>query len=197
MRIFPLQIINMQCACQCVLSEIGQTEQCRERYPSHATAQGSFLCIKAVGPNTLMSHQMQSFILYIVIGFLENSDIIHTTFMQIPIFIRIHRINFHADHAEIFSCQLTSLTNVFDITHGTAFACQNQDFLHAAVRDDLHFLFNLLHIQLHAVDVVIAVEAAVYTVILAVIRNIQGGEKINGIAEMLAGFDSCLLRHFL
>lgn len=72
MGIFPLQIINMQCACQCVLSEIGQTEQCRERYPSHAAAQGSFLCIKAVGPNTLMSHQMQSFILYIVIGFLKT-----------------------------------------------------------------------------------------------------------------------------
>lgn len=65
-----------------------------------------------------------------------------------------------------------------------------------AVRDDLHFLFNLLHIQLHAVDVVIAVEAAVYTVILAVIRNIQGGEKINGIAEMLAGFNTCLLLPF-
>ena len=93
-----------------------------------------------------MPHQVQGFILYIVIGFLENSDIIHTTFMQILIFIRIHRINFHADHTEIFSCQLTSLTDVFDITHGTAFACQNQDFLQTCLSDRRHLFFDLFRI---------------------------------------------------
>ena len=79
----------------------------------------------------------------------------------------------------------------------TAFAGENQDFLHAAVGDDLHFVFNLLHVQFHALNVVIAVEAAVNAVILAVVGDVQRGKQVNGVAEVLAGFQPGTLRHFL
>ena len=39
--------------------------------------------------------------------------------------------------------------------------------------DDLHLLFDLLHGQLHALDVVVAVEAAVHAVILAVVGDVK------------------------
>ena len=58
----------------------------------------------------------------------------------------------------------------------TAFAGKDQDFLHTGVSNDFHFMLNLLHIQLHAVDMVVAVEAAVDAVILAIVGNVQGCE---------------------
>ena len=64
------------------------------------------------------------------------------------------------------------LADVFHTADLAALPGQNQDFLHAAVSDHLHFFFDLLHGQLHTADVVIAVEAAVDAVIFAVIGDI-------------------------
>ena len=55
----------------------------------------------------------------------------------------------------------------------------------------------LLHIELHALDVIVAVETAVNAVILAVVGDIQRSEQIDGVAEMLLCLQSCLSRHFL
>ena len=78
----------------------------------------------------------------------------------------------------------------FYITLGAALSGEDQDLLHAAVGDDLHLMLDLRHIQLHPLDVVVAVEAAVDAVVFAVIGDVQGGEEIDGIAEVAAGFQT-------
>ena len=57
--------------------------------------------------------------------------------MQIMIFIRIHRINFQPDHFEIFSCDLTRLTNIFHIGLYTALSGKNQNFLETGLCGDI------------------------------------------------------------
>ena len=77
-----------------------------------------------------------------------------------------------------------------DVTLAAALAGENEDFLHSAVGDDLHLFFNLLHGQLHAVDVVIAVKPTVHAVVFTVIGNVQRGKQIHRVAKMLAGLPS-------
>ena len=115
--------------------------------------------------------------------------------MEILVFIGVDRIDLKSNHTEILSCEHASFANVFHIALRTALTCKNEDFLHPAVGNDLHFLFNLLHCELHTVDVVVAVEAAIYTVVLAVVSNIKWREQIDGISKMLARFKSCTLCH--
>ena len=53
---------------------------------------------------------------------------------------------------------------------------EDQDLLHAAVRNDLHLVLDLRHVQLHPLDMVEAVEAAVDTVVFA-IGDVQGVKR--------------------
>ena len=65
-------------------------------------------------------------------------------FMQILVFIRVYRINLNADVAEILPCNLYSLADVLHIRVRPALTCQNQNFLHAGIRDHLHLMLDLL-----------------------------------------------------
>ena len=57
------------------------------------------------------------------------------------------------------------LADVFHIGISTALAGQDQDLLHSGFCDHLHFMLHLFHGgELLAADLIIAVEAAVYTV---------------------------------
>ena len=89
--------------------------------------------------------------------------------MKIAVFLCVDGINFKPHHAEIFSRQLAGLADIFNIALCTALPRQKENFLHAAVGDYFHFMFNLLGGQLHAVDMIIAVKSAVHTVIFAII----------------------------
>jgi hypothetical protein len=76
---------------------------------------------------------------------------------------------------------ISSFTDVFHVALRSALAGQNQNFFHTAVGNDFHFLFDLLHRELHSVDVVIAVKAAVHTVVLAIVCYVKGREQTDGI----------------
>ena len=56
-------------------------------------------------------------------------------------------------------------------------------------------MLDLLKAELHTVDVVVAVEATVNAVVLAVVGNVKRGEKIHRVAKMLTGLDPGLLSH--
>ena len=113
--------------------------------------------------------------------------------MQILVVCHIHRIDFEADVLEIFPCELAGVADVFDAALRLALARQNQDFLHAAVSDDLHFMCDFVMRELEALDVVVAVETAIDTVILAIIRDVERRKEIDRVAEMTARLALCLL----
>ena len=48
-----------------------------------------------------------------------------------------------------------------------------------------HLVLDLLRVQLHPLDVVVAVEAAVNAVVLAVVGDVKGGEEVDRVAEVL------------
>ena len=144
-----------------------------------------------------MPHQMKGLIFVRVVGLLKHGDIVRAALVKIAVLVYIDRIDFQSYHTKILSRQLTGLPYVIHITLGAALAGENQDLLHPAVSNHLHLVFNLLHSQLHPLNMVVAVKATVDTVILAIIGNVKRREQINGIAEVLAGFQPCPLRHLL
>ena len=144
-----------------------------------------------------MSQKMKLFVFFSIISFLKYGYIVSTAFVKIFIFISIYRVYFKSHHAEVFSCKFASLTDIINITVSTALACKNQYFFHTAVCDNLHFFFNLLHRELHTVNMVIAVKTAIHTVILAVISNVKRRKKVNCITKMLTCFKPCSLCHLL
>ncbi len=185
----------MQGACQCILTEIRQSEQRRKSYAAHAAHQRTFLCVKAVRPYSFVSEQVQSFVFFGIIGFLKNGHIVRTAFVEILVFIGIDGIDLKTDHTEILSRQLTSFTDVFHITLSTALACEYEDLLHTAVSNNPHLFFDLFHGKLHTVNMVIAVKSAVNTVIFTVVGYVQGSKEVHCVTEMLACFNPCPLRH--
>ena len=138
---------------------------------------------------------MQRFVFDGIIRFLKDGNIIRAAFVQIAVIFGIDRINFQAYHTKVIPCQLTCFPNIGDIAHTVAFPGQNQYLLHAGIGDYLHFVLNLLHRKLHPADLVIAVKAAVNTVILTVIGNIKRCKQIHGIAELLLRFPVRPRRH--
>ena len=130
-----------------------------------------------------------------IVGFLKHRYVVCTAFVKVLVFIGIDRIDFKSYHTEILSCQLAGFTDIFHVALASALTGKDQDFLHTAVGDDLHLFFNLLHTELHAVDMVVTVKTTIDTVILAVVGYVQGSEQIHGITKMLTCFQSCTLRH--
>ena len=80
--------------------------------------------------------------------------------------------------------QAARLADVGDVAHRGAFARQQQDLLDARRRDDLHLACDLRLCEPSAHDVVVAVEAAVNTVIIAVIRDVKRREYVDRVAEV-------------
>ena len=115
--------------------------------------------------------------------------------MQVAIFVHVDRIDFHAHHAEILAGQLAGFADVFYAAFGAALARENQDFFHTAVGNHLHLVLDLLHRELHALDVVVAVEPAIDAVVFAVVRDVERREKIDIVAEVLARLDFRLRGH--
>ena len=131
-----------------------------------------------------------------IIGFLKNGHIICTAFVQICIFIRIHRINFKSYDFKIFSCNFACFSNIFHIRHFSALTCQNQYFLQTWFCDLSHFCFNFLCIQLCPADAVMTVESTVNTVVFTIICNIKWCKKADRITKMIFFFHLCALCHF-
>ena len=197
MRVFSLQVIHVQSAGKGIPAKIRKPQKCRKGCPPHTAHKSTLLSVKAVGPHTLMSEKMQSFILIDIVGLLKHGNIVRAALMEIAVFIRIDRVNLNSHHAEIFSRQTAGLSDILHAAFGPALTGEDENFLHTALGNDLHFLFDALHVQLHPADMVIAVKSAVHTVILTVIGNIKRREQIHRIAKMLTGFNPCPLSHLL
>ena len=56
-------------------------------------------------------------------------------------------------------------------------------------------MLNLLHRELHALDVVVAVEPAIDAIVFAVVRDVERREEIDVVAEVLARLDFRLRGH--
>ena len=142
-----------------------------------------------------MAQQVELLVALTIVGFLENGHVVYAAFMQVAVLVGIHRVDFYAYHAEILASQLAGLADVFHAALGSALACEQQNLFHAAVGNDLHLVFNLLHIQLHALDMVVAVESAVDAIVFAVVGDVDGRKEIDVVAEVLAGLDFRLGGH--
>ena len=116
---------------------------------------------------------MKLFVFIGIVCLLEYRNVVSAAFVQILIFICIDRIDLKADHAKILSRQLAGFTDRVHITLGTALAGKEQDLFHTGLRDDSPFMLDLRHIPLHAVDMVVAGDAAVNATVLAVVGHVQ------------------------
>ena len=191
-----MQVVYVEGAGKGVFSEIRKSQQSREGHAPHTAAESPFLSVESVRPHPFVAEKMKGFVFVGVVGFLKDRHIVGATLMEICVFVGVDGVDFQSHHAEVFPRQFAGFANVLYVAFGPAFTGENQDFLHAAVGDDLHFMLDLFHIQFHALDLVIAVETAVNAVVFAVVGNVEGREKINGVAEVLACFQPRLLCHF-
>ena len=117
--------------------------------------------------------------------------------MQVAVVGDIHRVDFEADVAEVLARELAGLTDVGNAALLLALARQHEDFLHAALGDNLHLVLDLVLAELQTVDVVVAVEAAVDAVVLAVIGDVEWREEVDRVAEVTARLAARALRHLL
>ena len=116
--------------------------------------------------------------------------------MQIGVFIAVHRINLYAHHLKVLASQLTSFPNIAYSAHFAAFAGQNEDFLHTGFGDGLHFGYQLLPVKTCSVNAIVAIKAAVNTVILAIVGDIKGRKEGHVIAEIALALLTGLLGYF-
>ena len=143
-----------------------------------------------------MTCQMQGFVFIGIIGLLENSYIICAAFMKICVLIRIHRIHLKTDYLEIFSSDLTGLSDIFYIRFRFALSGEDQDLLESGFCNGCHFLLDLVCIQLCTADLVVAVKSTVNTVVLTVICNVDRCKHADTVSEMFPGLNPCSLRDF-
>jgi len=196
MRILLLQVVNVEGAREGVTAEVRKSKQSGESATAHAAHKGSFLRIKAVREHALVTEQVKLFVTLAVVRFLEDCHVVDAAFVQVLVFVDVYRVDFDAHELKVFAGELASFADVFDAALCAAFAGQQQDFFHAAIGDDLHFVFDLFHRKLHALDVVVAVKAAIDTVVFAVVRNIERSKQINVVAEVTTRLDFSLGGHF-
>jgi len=84
------------------------------------------------------------------------------------------------------------------VIHGCGrrrFAGQQQNMLHAGARNGACLGFDLRQAQLAARNGMGPVEAAIYALVAAVIRDVQRDEELNGTAEVLHGQLPGFVRH--
>ena len=103
----------MHSRCKRIFAEIIQSQKRRKSDAPHSAHERSLLGMEPIREHPLMSGQMKGFIFVRIVGFLENRYIIRSAFMEICIFVRIHRIDFQTDDSEIFLCNFYSLTDIF------------------------------------------------------------------------------------
>ena len=60
-----------------VLAEVIQPEESRKAHAAHAAAQGALLGVEAVGVDALVPGEVQGFVGGAVVGFLEDSHVVH------------------------------------------------------------------------------------------------------------------------
>ena len=170
--VFALDIISMQCRSQGIPAKVRQPQKGGKSHPTHTATQCPLLGIKTIRPHPFVPCQMQLLVFFQIISLLKDSHIVRAALMEILVFIRIDRVNLQPHVTEILPCQPACPANILKAALATAFPGQQQDFLHAAAGNHLHLMLHLLTGQLHPLNVVIAVEAAVDAVILAVICQI-------------------------
>ena len=170
-----------------VFPKIVQSQKGAEGYSPHTAHKSSLLGVDTIRVDPFMTCQMESLIFVCMISFLEDRDIVCPAFMEVGVFIRIHRINLQADDSEIFSGNPACLSDIFYCGFFPALSCQDQDLLKTGFGDSRHFLINLFIGELGSFNPVMAVKPAVYTIVFTVICYVDRGKHINGIAEVLSG----------
>ena len=187
----------MEAGGQGVLAEVRQPQQGGEANAPHPAHQGPFLGLEPVGPDPLVAHQVQRLVLGGVIRLLEHGHIVGAARPEIAVLVAVDGVDLQPHHAEVLPGQGAGLADVLHAAHGAALAGEDQDLLHAGVGDDPHLVLDLLPVQLHALDVVVAVEAAVDAVVLTVVGDVQGREEVDRVAEVLPGLQPGPLGHLL
>ena len=144
-----------------------------------------------------MAHEVQRLVLLDVVCLLKDGDVVGAALVQVTVVGDVHRIDLEADVAEVLARELAGFADVGDAALLLALARQHENLLHAALGDDLHLVLDLLLAELQPVDVVVAVEAAVDAVILAVVGDVERREEVDRVAEVAARLAARALGHLL
>ena len=134
-----------------------------------------------------MSGQMERLVFVGIVRLLKYRHVIRSALMKVTVFVRVHGIDLQAYHLEIFSGCLTGFTDIFHVGSFPALAGEDQDLLQTGFCDGFHLFLDTRLIQLGPFNLVVAVESAVYTVIFAIIGNVQRREQIDAVPEMTPG----------
>ena len=142
-----------------------------------------------------MSLEVQLLVLLHVVRLLEHGHVVRAAFAQVAVLVRVHRVHFEPHEAEVLPRELAGVADVLHAAHAAALAREEENLLHPRLRDDLHFALDLSLVELHAPDGVVAVEAAVDAVVLAVVRDVEGREDVHRVAEVADGLSAGALGH--
>ena len=77
-----------------ILAEIGQPEQRSECNAAHATHERALLCFHAIREHAFVPSKVELFVAACVVGLLEYGYVVGSAFVQVSIFIGIHRVDF-------------------------------------------------------------------------------------------------------
>ena len=112
-----------------ILAEIVQSQKGAEANSPHSSHNSSFLSIKPVGEDPLMSGQVEGFVFVGIVGFLKYRNVVCAALVKVGVFLGIHGINLKTDDPEIIPGDFTGFSNVFYRGFAAAFSCENQNFL--------------------------------------------------------------------
>ena len=140
---------------------------------------------------------MQSLVLLRVVSFLEYRHIVGSTLVPVLVVLYIRRIHLKTYIFKILFCKFAGFSDVLDWALLFALACEDKDFLDACLCDDFHLVADLVLIQLLSVDIIVAVEPTIDTIIFAIICYIKRCEQIYCIAKMQSGLIVCSLCHLI
>ena len=126
--VFTLQPIGVKCRGECILAEVGKTEQCGEGDAAHSSHEGAFLRVEAVGPHALVTEKVQFLVLLHIVGLLEHRHVVRTASAQIAVFVGVHGINLKPNEPEVLTSELACVADVLHAAHATALAREKEDF---------------------------------------------------------------------
>lgn len=194
---FLLSELDVQAGGESVFSEIVGEPQERTKASAAETAhEGTFLRVETVWQAALVTAEMDFGVFCRIVGFLENSDEIGATFVEIFVVGDIGWIDLDADGGEALSGELDGFADPLDAAHALGFAGEDEDILQAGGGDGVEFFHEIVVGKGAAFDLIGAVETAVDAAIVAVIGDVQWREEGDAVAKTRAGDGLSFLCHF-
>ena len=196
-RVLALEEPGMEAGGKGVPAEVVQPQQGGEGHPPHPPHQGPLLGLHPVGEHPLVARQMKLLVPCVVVGLLEHRHIVHPAPVEVGVLVGVHGVHLDAHHFEILPGDFAGLPDVLHVAHLPALSGEDEDFLQAGFGDGGHLPLNPRRVQLGPADLVVAVEAAVDAVVLAVVGDVDGGKQVHVVPKIPPLLQPGLLSHLL